>query len=56
MFVHLGLPAHMFVDIGLPHAGVDKSYRAPDHAQDVGGDTAERSAAKPRSVRCNSDT
>jgi hypothetical protein len=56
MSVHLGLPVHMFVDIRLLHAGADESYRAPKHAQDGGDGTAERNAAKPRAVRCNSST
>lgn len=55
MFPHLGLPAHMFVDIGLLRAGADESYRAPKRAQG-GGRMAERNAAKLRAVRCNSDT
>jgi hypothetical protein len=56
MFVHLGLPAYMFVDFGLLHAGAHESYRAPKRAQDGGADMAARIAAKPRAVRCNSDT
>ena len=56
MLVHLGLPAKMFVDTGLLHAGANESYRAPGHALDGGGDMDERNAAKLRAVRYNSDT
>jgi len=56
MSVHLGLPVHMFVDIGLLHAGAEESYRALNRTQDGGGGMAERNAAKPRAMRCNSST